>query len=270
MIKLKKIIERVLKERTMDEDAIFELQDELQYQMFNDFLYNNNEDMTKHVPWQLIKFPRLQKIWEDFVKIGHVRDENGLDAIEDIMVQNALKLYIITRLSGHTSYSPDDDFDEHFNGYLEKYITWYKAKDANPNQYQMNFNKKIGKAMRQSLPKLPPKLNNTYLNDYIEQNELVNLPKDELIKKLSEALGERFFDYYCEDPKTGHLYISDYGLEPLLNYMSKLIKTEDTSEKLYTIDKMLNVVHQRTDLAAWFVDGGSRALSKLSGTDEEE
>ena len=34
-------------------------------------------------------------------------------------------------------------------------------------------------------------------------------------------------------------------------------------------DRMLNVVHQRSDIAEWFVEGGSRALAQLSGSPAE-
>ena len=33
---------------------------------------------------------------------------------------------------------------------------------------------------------------------------------------------------------------------------------------------MLNVAHQRSDLASWFVQGGSQALSQLSGYGDPE
>ena len=113
-------------------------------------------------------------------------------------------------------------------------------------------------------------MENKYLEYYIEENNLQDLPKNELMVKLSDALAERFSWYYCQDPRSGQAYISDYGLKPLTDYMSYLIKTGDTSEKLYTIDKMLNIVHQRSDLSSWFVEGGKSSLNKLSGTDEEE
>jgi hypothetical protein len=33
---------------------------------------------------------------------------------------------------------------------------------------------------------------------------------------------------------------------------------------------MLNVLHQRSDIANWFVEGGSHALAQLSGYDRGE
>jgi GNAT superfamily N-acetyltransferase len=36
-------------------------------------------------------------------------------------------------------------------------------------------------------------------------------------------------------------------------------------QKLQTIDHMLSIVHQRSDLAGWFVEGGRKTLSQLAG-----
>ena len=60
-------------------------------------------------------------------------------------------------------------------------------------------------------------------------------------------------------------FISDYGLNPLLTLLGKLLRSEVAEESLVIIDKMLNVVHMRSDIASWFVEGGSDALSSLSG-----
>ena len=58
--------------------------------------------------------------------------------------------------------------------------------------------------------------------------------------------------------------ISDYGL-PKLNKIYAEIFNADTSEKkLYAIDKALNVVHQRYDLAAMFVQGGTATLNDIA------
>ena len=63
--------------------------------------------------------------------------------------------------------------------------------------------------------------------------------------------------------------MSDYGLEPLNKKLSELRKIGIPEKKLKKIDEILNVVHQRSDIAGWFVEGGSAALSKLSGMEED-
>lgn len=58
--------------------------------------------------------------------------------------------------------------------------------------------------------------------------------------------------------------ISDYAIKPLHTLLEKLKQENDYRQKLVIIDCILNVSHQRSDLAAWFVEGGSRSLSLLS------
>ena len=67
----------------------------------------------------------------------------------------------------------------------------------------------------------------------------------------------------------GQWRLSDYGLKPLHKLLVQLRKEFDPSKKLPILDKMLNVVHQRSDIASWFVEGGSSALSQLSGMEEK-
>ncbi len=80
----------------------YEREDELKWEIMSDFLYNNNPDFTKHIPWKVIPFARLKKIWEDYMQFGFVKDERGLDMIEGIMLDNTRKINILTTLAGHT------------------------------------------------------------------------------------------------------------------------------------------------------------------------
>lgn len=202
-----KNIYKVIKEevikflRESDEDMDWDLYDKLDQVKTNvltGFL-NDKKHGIKEQPWNLIPFPRLKKIWEDYMNTGIVRDTRGLEMIEDIITDNILKLYVNTELSGHTPVDPQDDFEEY--GYTEQ--------DA-----------------------------------------------------------EDFYDYIKE--------ISDYafsdfgGSRPgLTTLLSQVRKARTPEEKLPILDQILNVVHQRSDLAALFVEGGSRALSQLSGSPSE-
>lgn len=273
MIKLKRIINRILKEY-VDYD-VFDTKNEMIGEVLTNFLFKNNDDMTKHIPWNVISFPRLKKIWEDFVRSGQVRDIRGFEEIENIMQSNTIKLWVLTELSGHTEHDPSDNFIEVFDQYLENYLDVYIANKINanidPNQYQMNFDRYTGKAKRQSLPKkVKPKIINKYLDSFIEENNLEDLNRNELKQKLYDELMERFSWYYTVDPKSGADYLSDYGLNPLLKLLNQLRQADTPEEKMPIIDQMLNVVHQRSDMAAWFVEGGSRALSQLSGIESND
>ena len=69
---------------------------------------------------------------------------------------------------------------------------------------------------------------------------------------------------------TGTWVISDYGLKPLQRLILRAIGESDTEEKLLALDSILNVVHQRSDLASLFVKGGRGALTQLSEWDGRE
>lgn len=66
------------------------------------------------------------------------------------------------------------------------------------------------------------------------------------------------------EDKDGRWYLSDYGLKPLQALALKLYNAENAEQKIHIIDRMLNVVHQRSDLAAMFVQGGSATLRKIA------
>ena len=91
------------------------------------------------------------------------------------------------------------------------------------------------------------------------------MDRSDLREKLYDKMKEKIFDYYLVDPKSGHLYISDYGLEPIMKLTMQLYNEDVPEKKLTLLDKILNVAHQRSDLASWFIEGGSAALSDLSG-----
>ncbi len=92
---------------------------------------------------------------------------------------------------------------------------------------------------------------------------------------LEEFLGDEEEEFELDDDKQFDFYesflnteygvpISDYGLKPLWDLAFKAIETNSSEEKLVLIDRILNVIHQRGDLAALFIEGGSGSLSELS------
>jgi len=197
MIKLKKIVERVLKEEDPDWDLYDDLEETKNW-VLSDFA-SRKRTKRKTQAWKLIKFNRLKKIWEDFAKYQGVRDERGLDEIIEQLKINFLKIYVNTELMGHTQADPTEDFKEY--GMTEK-----------------------------------------------DENE--------------------FGDYAVDD--NGEWRISDYAITPMFNLLLKIRKADTPEDRLVYADQMLNVAHQRSDLASWFVEGGSSSLYKLSGIGEEE
>jgi hypothetical protein len=271
---IKEEYQRFLKENYDDEDvdwSFYERMDEIKQNIFYDFLYKNNQNFTKHVPWQVIPFPRLKKIWNDFMSTGIVRDTRGLEAIEDLMIENTLKVNTFTTLGGHTPQNPDDDWEEYVGTYVDRQIECYYQKPIDKHQLEIPFsNPKKGYVQKPQDVESCNQEVHPYIREFIEEHTSDNVDVKDLRSKLIYELSNRFFDYYMNDEegeKGG--FISDYGLEPLMTLLSQLRKETRPEDKLVTIDKMLNVVHQRSDIAKWFVEGGSRALAQLSSSPSE-
>lgn len=93
-----------------------------------------------------------------------------------------------------------------------------------------------------------------------------SIPENKM-EKYVEYLDEHFGDFITE-PK-GQMRISDYGLEPLQKKLFELRKIHTPEKKLAKIDEILSVIHMRSDIASWFIEGGSRALSNLSGIERD-
>jgi len=69
--------------------------------------------------------------------------------------------------------------------------------------------------------------------------------------------------WYITDEK-GSWRLSDYALPKLQDHALHLLDAQTAEEKILILDAILNVVHQRSDLASWFVHGGRRALDSFS------
>lgn len=94
----------------------------------------------------------------------------------------------------------------------------------------------------------------------------------ELSKKQEKKLKHVFLDWQAEEFavfSNGHWLISDYAFNTINPLLNKLLQTEIYEEKLLLIDRILNVVHQRSDLAEIYVEGGSKTLSILSASPSE-
>jgi hypothetical protein len=238
--------------------SYFEREDELKGNMFSDFLYKNNPEFTKHIPWKVIPFPRLKKIWEDYMYKGIVRDERGMEMIKEIMINNTMKINIMTNLAGHTQWGDEEAFQENIGYWVDEQLNCIFDKYFdNPNG---------GYKQKENTSECNTQIHQ-FAQKFIDENyNPESMDREDIRNMLYDEMKERFFKYYMEDPehKMGG-FISDYGLKPLVTLLGQLVRNTTAEQDVVTIDKMLNVVHQRSDIASWFVEGGSRALSQLSG-----
>jgi len=280
--KLRNIYEELLKEYHTDADGeinyeIFERMDNFKRNVLSDFLYQNNEDYTKNIPWRLIPFPRLKRIWEQWTKFGFVRDEKGLQMIENIMISNTIKIDVLTTLAGHSPENTDDDYEDAWGEYVESFIKqWYSDYSKNdekhysndPDQLEFDWQSKNGDGKRKEI-ETNERIENSFLLSKLEDTDPKRTDPTKLKKYLMGELMEKFMWYYIEDPDIGQARISDYGLKPLQELAGQLLNTHDSAAKVVVIDRMLNVVHQRSDMASWYVQGGTESLFTLSASPSE-
>ena len=81
----------------------------------------------------------------------------------------------------------------------------------------------------------------------------------------SEEDKNEFYDYI--DKISDHAF-SDFGGRRLglTTLLGQVRKARTPEERVPIIDQLLNVVHWTSDLASYFVEGGSSALNQLSGS----
>ena len=82
-----------------------------------------------------------------------------------------------------------------------------------------------------------------------------------------EEINDGFGDFFTDE--RGQWLLSDFGLPQLMDLYPEIYTENDPESLLYLIDKVLNIVHQRSDLAAFFIEGGVDSLNEIGGYQEE-
>jgi len=268
---IKEEVFRLLEEYGDEESAIYryyDIKDKLLGNIFTDFLYHNNQNFTKHVSWTVISFSRFKKIWEDYMKYNFVRDEKGMRMISGIMIRNTIRIEIFTELFGHTSINPSDDYEMWIGDFVDKQLACIFEKYPDLQQLEIPFNNPKAGYVKKTYKSPCHVTIHPYIQEMVEDytDENPEITEKEIRNKLYEMLSEKFADDYAWDKeeKLGG-FISDYGLKPLQKLVKDLMLSNTPEKELVIVDKMLNIIHMRSDIAAWFVEGGSSALSDLSG-----
>lgn len=107
---------------------------------------------------------------------------------------------------------------------------------------------------------------NTILCGHSEQSP-IQFAENVMGENLEEKYGRDVFqdDNSFFDDDKGAWRLSDYALDPLVNAWAKLENAKTAEQQLQAVDFILNIVHARSDLASWFVQGGTRTLNSLAG-----
>ena len=78
---------------------------------------------------------------------------------------------------------------------------------------------------------------------------------------------DRFIDW-AVDTEDGAWQLSDYGFPRLTDLAAQIHEADTAEAMLVYIDMALNVSHERSDLASWFVQGGTATLNAIARGDE--
>jgi hypothetical protein len=200
---------------------------------------------VKEETWVKIDFPRLVKIWNDYVKMNFVRDEEGVDKIADRLARNIAQLYANYRLENENAWK------EEMEGYycfkqpeVEPDPDYVPPDPVDPKQLKIKHRDQHGKYWSAYPPKEKAfKKRNSGCEVQLDMTE--------------EEFEEKLCDYIT--------MVSDYATNPLVRLAYQLIEAKEAEKKLVICDNILNVIHANGDLASLFVQGGSAALSALSG-----
>jgi len=152
-----------------------------------------------------------------------------------IIMENIFKLASLTSIHGHSQWFPFDEFYDVFDyGEEERsgeFSEWCKKRHEETKDDENAEN---------------------YLKDYNWSTAYEFL--DEV----------KHIDDYTPQFSNGHHVLSDYATEPLENLCIELDLAETAEEIIPVINKILDVTHQRSDIAELFIKGGSNSLDIIS------
>ena len=201
------------------------------YEYKNETTYNLLQDIKKQnkIEFKVISDKQYHIALKEFMKYGKFIDRFPVKYIyewKDLISDNIIKLGVLTEICGHSVDFPFDCFEDVFD-YDGKFTDWKQKKyeETDEEDYLKKYK---------------------FYVCYEYMNEVFNL--DDLLPKFSN----------------GQDTISDYGLEPLEKLMKEMSEQDTPEEIIVTLNKIMDVSHQRGDLAELFIEGGSKTLSYIS------
>ena len=212
------------------------LEDYDEYYVFEQFLYE------KRLFKNLIKPQMYQKALSDFVSNGKFTTFPTKYVYQwmGVLMRNTAILRACTSIAGHSMGYPIDDFvDIFFEGNMESFEEYAKTL-KNKGTF---------------LPDL-----GWIENDVDENEELGNVDVYDAYCQFLEDKG--FWDWLILPDGSGAY--SDYGISPLEELISQYTEDSTPEETIVLINKILDVTHQRGDLASAFIEGGQSTLTQIS------
>lgn len=124
-------------------------------------------------------------------------------------------------------------------------------------------------AMLNSLTEIHGHSSNFPYDEFYDVFDNLKIPKKHQYdwSYIYDILDRKYkIDDYVPFFSNGQPVLSDYGLEPLLKLSDQLIRQSKPEDIIITINKMMNVVHQRSDLSELFIEGGQESHYMISNT----
>jgi hypothetical protein len=220
-----------------------------------------------------------------------------------IIMRNTAILIANTNIAGHSSHFPYDDFEEFLQEYFGnnrdidvKYHGTVKI-EITPQEAISLSNEDINPLMTEEAV---DKYGQTYF-PWVTQSDADRFAAQADINKMVTNYGEivEYIEEYNNshrrekitiNQKNGKIYWamdifdfidkiglfdwmmmpdgsdawSDYGIDPLLKILEEYNENLPPEKVLVLVNRALDVYHQRGDMASIFIQGGSKALSRIA------
>jgi len=230
-------------EQTKAEYDFYSLQHNTIYEVFQDIAKKQKIRFFRIKPTQykqaLMEFMK----YRDFFRFP----TNKIIGWKDNLLYDITLLSALTEIHGHSQNFPYEEFYDTFD-HQETYTSdQYNLFDGGLSEVTPE-----GEYTTWAKKRFKETNNREYLQRYN-------------FTAIYEFLDDvRNIDDYVPFFSNGQPVLSDYGLQPLLDLAEKIVNQTDPKDIIVTINKILDVAHQRSDLAELFIEGGTQSLDQIS------
>ena len=225
-------IKKYIAEDTQSMDDWYESHYQMTYEIFNKI------QSKQKITFDLMPVTQYHNALKEFMKFGEFLRFPTKYVLDwkELILENISKLQVLTEIAGHTSHFPYDEF--------------YSVFDYNHKTNQENN----GEFTRWCKKMYKNTKDEKYLKKYNFETAYEFL---DVVKKI---------DNYLPLFSNGQWVLSDYGLKPLWKLGEMLVNEHDPNKIIVLINRVLDVTHQRSDLAELFIQGGSKSLTYISNS----
>lgn len=242
-ILIREALSKILKEEIVSIDDWYARQSEITYEILS--MIHRHEKVT----FDLMPKTQYLSALKEFVKYGQFMRFPTRYILDwkQLLLENIAKLEVLTSIAGHTQSFPYDEFYDIFDS----------SEEVQTKQYNL-FTRKLDSEV------IDGEFTKWAKEKYLETGD------KEYITKYQFGPAYEFLDevYNMDDVlplfSNGQWVLSDYGLAPLFKLGEEIIRQKDPNEIIVTLNKILDVAHQRSDLAELFIEGGSQALTDIT------